>query len=468
MPLCECIGERTIASVDSSAWSAGLSSRDAGSCGPTSPYIPGKRPSAAAAGKLLDYAVSLPLTLGCMIDHYRDRERVYLWINVMTEPLCCRFEEIADFVVPVPPPEYPEPLRACDYCGSEHPDEQYKDHLISAHSDFLFQCDECDTYVHRKDFILHMSLHAVQYASTEKKVTKKVKKLKKKKDKDENENTESDQKSDGVVEEMSEQTESIEIQVPDVTVSVNEDRNEFSDQSDGEYLFGPLPESVFEAIEDSQDSQPTDEIHTPDITEHNDNINNDQQETSQEPKQKKHKKSRTCPICSKVYNASSSYFYHMKYFHNSVKEHECDVCGRKFGTKGSLSQHSTIHTGECQFECKDCGKKFRSKASLYIHEQTHNGIKTWACNQCHISFRWRTHLVRHMKRHSAEKAHVCSTCGRGFNIKCDLLRHARTHTAGNFSCEKCGVKFAQLRYLKVHMDKKHSATVNGSENVPSA
>lgn len=380
------------------------------------------------------------------------------------ELLCCRFEEIAVFIVP-PPPEYPE-LKACDYCGTELPKDRFKDHLISAHSDFLFQCDECDTYVPRKDFILHMSLHAVQYASTEKTVTK-DKKLKMKAPKEENENAESDQKSDGVVVEvLNEQTESIEIHVPGMTVSTNEDQNEFSDQSDAEYGFGPLPESLFEAIEDSQDSQPPDEAIT-EIAEQNENVNNDQEESLQETKQKKHKKSRTCPICSKVYNASSSYFYHMKYFHNSVKEHECEICGRKFGTKGSLTQHSTIHTGECQYECKDCGKKFRSKASLYIHEQTHNGIKTWACNQCHISFRWRTHLMRHMKRHSAEKAHVCTTCGRGFNIKCDLLRHARTHTAGNYSCEKCGVKFAQLRYLKVHVDKKHSAVVSGPD-VPSA
>ncbi|XP_038206679.1 zinc finger protein 75A-like isoform X1 [Zerene cesonia] len=223
--------------------------------------------------------------------------------------------------------------------------------------------------------------------------------------------------------------------------------NEFSDHSDVE-SFAQLPDSVFEAIEDTQDS-----------------IDQDEGKCTRSPARANAKqKSRTCPICGKVYTASSSYFYHKKHFHGRVKNYSCDVCDKKFGTRSDLVQHGAVHTGERKFACSMCEKRFRSKASLYIHEQTHKGVKIHKCTKCERSFRWIAHLTRHMQRHDAVKKHECAVCGRGFTIRCDLLRHARTHTVGSYQCEKCEVKFAQIRYLKAHMVKKHGvAFKSGSD-----
>ncbi|KAJ8714291.1 hypothetical protein PYW08_007911 [Mythimna loreyi] len=302
--------------------------------------------------------------------------------------------------------------------------------------------------------------------------------------------------------------------------------NEFSDHSDMDD-FGPLPESVFEAIEDTQDSQllqdnsnPTPENERLDdesnkscqlenknssdsaqclennnnftnicsvvdepmdvntcaqnvkkVTNHSDTSNNlvltankthskttDHHPTAEKAKRNQNKL-RKCPLCPKEYKASSSYFYHLKYFHKGSKEHECEVCGKKFGTRSCLTQHMAVHSAQYDYQCKQCHKQFKSKASLYIHEQTHSGKKSWACSQCPAAFRWRTHLLRHVKRHLAERAHACDTCGRAFSVRCDLLRHVRTHAAGCYSCDKCGQKFAQLRYLKVHAMKQHKNNV---------
>lgn len=420
-------------------------------------------------------------------------------------------------------PQYrPGSPRACDYCRWRARDQaHYKEHLIAAHSDLLFYCEECDKYISRKDFILHMSLHATQYTSGQDK-TDKRQKIRKKED------------DDGSNSELRQSTEDLDSASDGINNSENSNQeNEFSDHSDMDYEFGPLPESVFEAIEDSQDSQilENDENNTAEngrvsdesnktirltierntisnisntitstemhslsscavtiehnstlsvtvssnIIAHDTTANEDSsnsgaktpvisftgpgEESDKSKKQYQHKKTRTCPICAKVYTASSSYFYHMKYFHKGSREHECEVCGKKFTTKPSLTQHMAIHNGQYDLQCKVCEKKFKFKASLYIHEQTHSGKKVWSCSQCHRSFRWRTHLTRHMKRHASEKTHVCATCGRGFSIRCDLLRHARTHTVGNFSCDKCGQKFAQLRYLKVHIARQHSINI---------
>lgn len=389
----------------------------------------------------------------------------------MMELLCCRFQEVA-FVVPShAPPEYaasrrdtPILRKACDYCRSEYPQNDYTDHLTTAHSDRLFHCEECRNYVDKKDFLSHMTVHAMEYSSDNvRKELKKQMKSKTRRDlRNEYENSESS--NNGVVVQNNDMEEQIEVPASSETTATSfgegeEDHHDFSDQSDSEYDFGPLPESVFEAIEDSQDSQTdTESIETcnEDASARNAVINHNILKSDKAKVLKQNLvQTRRCSICGKEYTVSSSYFYHMKYFHKQTKEHACKTCGRKFATRGTLIQHASIHTGECPFECNECGKKFRSNASLYIHKQTHNGRKSYACTHCDASFRWKTHLARHMARHSKEKGHVCALCGRGFSIKCDLVRHARTHEAGKINCEKCGAAFAQMRYLKVHMERKH-------------
>lgn len=381
------------------------------------------------------------------------------------ELLCCRFQEVA-FVVPAhAPPEYaasgratPILRKACDYCRSEYPQIDYTDHLTTAHRDRLFLCQECNNFVDRKDFLSHMTVHAIEYSSENvRKELKKQMQLRTKREiKDENENTEMGNNEPVLLNNMREQ---LEVQPAPETAARSfgkgeEDQNDFSDHSDNENDFGPLPESVFEAIEDSQDSQTeSTETSNTNVLSGEAAITN---RISKTGKAKIGKKTiRRCSVCGKEYTVSSSYFYHVKYSHKETKEHACKICGRKFGTKGSLVQHASIHTGECPFECEECGKKFRCNASLYIHKQTHNGRKNYACTHCDASFRWKTHLTRHMTRHSKEKGHVCTVCGRGFSIKCDLLRHTRTHEAEKINCEKCGATFAQTRYLKVHLEKKH-------------
>ncbi|KAJ2938569.1 hypothetical protein O0L34_g13067 [Tuta absoluta] len=475
---------------------------------------------------------------------------------LLIEPLCCRFEEIAILVVPPPPPPPPDkdppsypssptpgptaPLTACLYCSTEHTSEAYKEHLIQAHTDLLFHCDECDTYVDRKDFILHMSVHVVQYSSGKSKDEPKQQADNEKTETDEKAATSENIETEQILDDTIPVTAIIKVQNINIDDGADAD-NEFSDHSDTEFDFGPLPESVFDAIEDSQESQPlnneqtttpnrkeeTVEVYqnpvtTTDVdmiaselkstenfteippetdisnqiqlslpTEQNsetcnhpelpqeenviirnlqrsceqNTVNNEStpentkitiEMSSQEVIVKKHKRKRTCPICGKVYNASSSYFYHMKSVHNKSRDHECELCGRRFETKSKLHEHKTTHSNTYEIDCGICGMKFKNKTGLYLHTQTHIGLKTFSCDQCKISFRWRTHLKRHLKRHSADKSHKCSTCGRGFTIRCDLLRHIKTHNAGKFECSKCGVSFAQARYLKAHMDKKHS------------
>lgn len=340
------------------------------------------------------------------------------------------------------PPAYVA-TRRCDFCPSRHADADYEDHVINEHSAIAFLCEECNTFIHKREFMAHMSRHAQAYNEN----PELVERLKERSASDVNQNIETKKPK-------TEPAPTEESKPP----KINE-QHDFTDHSDTEDGFGPLPDSVFTAIEDSQDSQSVANRRPAAVDRENPGTSTSNTNDDSTSKSLRNR-SRTCPVCAKVYTASSSYFYHMKYTHGQVKDHACQYCEKKFATRGSLRIHLATHTDEYQYECKDCGKHFKSTAGLYIHQQTHSGIMCWTCSECPMNFRWRTHLERHMKRHTGEKPYICAVCGRGFTIHCDLLRHARTHNAGNFECDHCGGKFAQLRYLKVHMEKKHSTKDN--------
>lgn len=164
----------------------------------------------------------------------------------------------------------------------------------------------------------------------------------------------------------------------------------------------------------------------------------------------------TCHLCGKQFSHSTGLSYHLKHVHEGIKEHECDICGRKFALKAAREDHRRIHTGERPFVCHTCGKTFKAKASLYIHSKTHTDSFPHPCTYCQRRFRWRQQLLSHITTHTGEKKHFCEVCGKGFGVKNDLTRHKLVHSQDRpFLCLMCGLSFGQKRYLRNHEKTRH-------------
>ena len=85
----------------------------------------------------------------------------------------------------------------------------------------------------------------------------------------------------------------------------------------------------------------------------------------------------SCEICEKNFSTNKCKHRHISIVHGEVKNFECSVCSKKFGTKQELTIHRENNHNITNQNCKFCGKVFARSGSLSehiknIHERTRN------------------------------------------------------------------------------------------------
>jgi uncharacterized Zn-finger protein len=65
----------------------------------------------------------------------------------------------------------------------------------------------------------------------------------------------------------------------------------------------------------------------------------------------------------------------------------------------SLREHLLIHMPDKQFSCDLCGREFSTKGSLTKHIDTHKGLKPYRCEYpgCTAKYTSPTTLTKHMR-----------------------------------------------------------------------
>ncbi|XP_051979319.1 hypermethylated in cancer 2 protein-like [Xyrauchen texanus] len=81
------------------------------------------------------------------------------------------------------------------------------------------------------------------------------------------------------------------------------------------------------------------------------------------------------------------------------------------------------------FPCNICGKMFTQRGTMTRHMRSHLGLKPFACEECGMRFTRQYRLTEHMRVHSGEKPYECKVCGGKFTQQRNLLSHMRMHTS---------------------------------------
>ncbi|XP_039955293.1 zinc finger protein 573 [Bactrocera tryoni] len=140
-----------------------------------------------------------------------------------------------------------------------------------------------------------------------------------------------------------------------------------------------------------------------------------------------------CKECCKTFASRHSLSYHQRSVHSDERPFACTHCDRRFVLRTQLSSHLRIHTGEAKpriFECPVCDKRWPTKSVLRTHMRSHvvTQERPFKCGQCEKAFFTRGHLTSHLLVHSGEKPFSCPTCGKSYQCVGNLNNHmARQH-----------------------------------------
>lgn len=115
--------------------------------------------------------------------------------------------------------------------------------------------------------------------------------------------------------------------------------------------------------------------------------------------------------------------------------------------------HIEVVHKKVRYPCNLCGKKFTTKGFLKIHIASVHENVTHECNQCGKHFTIKGNLAKHIQ---SVHQYNCNHCEKQFTANGDLKIHTESvHEKVEFPCDLCEFKASRKSILQYHFRKEH-------------
>ncbi len=169
-----------------------------------------------------------------------------------------------------------------------------------------------------------------------------------------------------------------------------------------------------------------------------------------------------CEHCELVLKTGNSLRYHIFIKHTpshlQSSKHQCDVCGKKFPSKGKLTTHLSQSHRPKSFQCTDCDSAFTSDKQLKEHILSKHVVKEYICEECAKVFDAAHKLNTHVKvTHQNERKFACDECDYRFLTRHSLDKHKKSvhQKVKDIPCEYCGKCFIEKGDRNRHVRNVH-------------
>ena len=180
---------------------------------------------------------------------------------------------------------------------------------------------------------------------------------------------------------------------------------------------------------------------------------------------------RKCPVFAEFQNNA-----------NPQRKHQCQICGKDFGTYAEFSAHSHVelegYSGRgLPFRCleaKGCGRRYKYREALLGHQtrcpiflgKTTAPVRIRKCSICGKEFGFPSHIKAHIRMHSDERLYACleqQGCPRRYKSSSGLNVHqkvcpivASISADLGYRCledQGCSQRFTRFKSLTRHRQK---------------
>lgn len=137
--------------------------------------------------------------------------------------------------------------------------------------------------------------------------------------------------------------------------------------------------------------------------------------------------SNVCHICAKCFSTRTGLHEHMLTIHQPREKGQlqCNECGKWLMNSRCLKTHMILHS-DAEFRCDQCDYVTKKKVLLNRHLLTqHSNERPFICNLCGRDFKMKRSLTVHIAQHGSTTKYQCPFCDRSFNSSTNFYTHRK-------------------------------------------